>query len=198
MLPDEETRTGRPRDPSRDEAILAATLDLLGEVGFEHVTVRAIAQRAGAGLATIYRRWPTKEDLVVDAVGRLPHFAPPSAGADPVEALVGLLTGILELLQGPRRGLIPNLVGQLPHNPALAEALRNRLVRPRLAILTEQVAAISGLEPECAPEIAELIPASLFFQVLVLGRRLTAADVRRLLRTLVPQAPPSRSHCSAD
>ena len=184
-MADDGTRFGRPRDPSRDGAILTAALDLLGEVDYERVTVRAIAQRAGAGLATIYRRWPTKEDLVVEAVERVPHFSPALTGDDPFEALVSLLGGVLDLLQGPRRGLVPNLVGQLPHNPALAEALRTRLVAARLDAVAEQVGAIRGVDADRAREAAELLPASLFFQVLVLGRRLSEADVRRLVRAVV-------------
>ena len=53
-------RGGRPRDPSRDEAIRAALLRLLGEVGYGALTMDALAQEAGVGKATIYRRWRTK------------------------------------------------------------------------------------------------------------------------------------------
>ncbi|HEX6419737.1 MAG TPA: TetR/AcrR family transcriptional regulator [Acidimicrobiales bacterium] len=182
-------RSGRPRDPGRDAAILTATLDLLGEVGYEQLTVRAIAQRAGAGLATIYRRWPTKEDLVVDAVASAPDMpAPGDLDRDPAENLQNLVSSLVEALQGPRRALMPTLVGQLPHNPELAEILRTRIVLPRLAAVTEQLAAVPGVRPERVREAAELIPASLFFQSLVLGRRLGRAAVRRAIAEAIAAA----------
>jgi AcrR family transcriptional regulator len=185
----DETRSGRPRDPSRDEAILGAARDLLGEVGYEQVTVRAIAQRAGAGLATLYRRWPTKEELVVDAIATLPELPDmPDPRTDPVAGLVELVTGLVELLQGPHRELIPSLIGQLPRNPALAEALRDRIVLPRLAAVSERLAAVPGVDRERVGTAAELVPASVVFQVLVLGRQLTDDDVRRVVDTAVKAA----------
>jgi AcrR family transcriptional regulator len=185
----DETRSGRPRDPSRDEAILGAARDLLGEVGYEQVTVRAIAQRAGAGLATLYRRWPTKEDLVVDAIASMPELPDlPDPAADPVEGLVELVSGLLDVLQGRRRELIPTVIGQLPRNPALAEALRDRVVLPRLAAVSERLAAVPGVDPGRVGAAAELVPASVVFQVLVLGRRLTDDDVRRVVETAISAA----------
>src|SRR5918911_3967499 len=64
-------RGGRPRDPSRDEVIRAAILRLLAEVGYGSLTMDAVAARAGVGKATIYRRWRTKQDLVVDTISDL-------------------------------------------------------------------------------------------------------------------------------
>lgn len=65
------SRGGRKRDASRDAAILAAAIDTLGEVGFERMTMDMVAARAGAGKATVYRRWPSKEALVLDAVAQM-------------------------------------------------------------------------------------------------------------------------------
>lgn len=62
---------GRKRDHSRDAVILEATLDVLAETGYEGMTIDTVAVRAGAARATVYRRWPTKTELVLDAVKRL-------------------------------------------------------------------------------------------------------------------------------
>ena len=62
---------GRPRDSSRDVLILEVTLAVLAESGYAGLTVDKVAGRVGAARATIYRRWPTKVDLVLDAVRRL-------------------------------------------------------------------------------------------------------------------------------
>ena len=64
-------RPGRPRDPGRDVLILETTLAVLAESGYDGLTIDTVAGRVGVGRATIYRRWPTKADLVLDAVRRL-------------------------------------------------------------------------------------------------------------------------------
>jgi AcrR family transcriptional regulator len=67
---------GRPRDPRADDAILAATRDLLAEVGFERLTVTDVAGRAGVGRPTVYRRYPSKEALVAASVEALRSDVP--------------------------------------------------------------------------------------------------------------------------
>lgn len=62
---------GRPRDPALDAAILDATLELLTERGYAATSLTAVARRAGTGTPTLYRRWPSKADLVLDAVFRV-------------------------------------------------------------------------------------------------------------------------------
>ena len=61
-------RPGRPRDARCDHAILQATLDILGEGGVAGLSIDAVAARAGVGKATIYRRWTSKEALVLEAL----------------------------------------------------------------------------------------------------------------------------------
>ncbi|MDX7953992.1 TetR/AcrR family transcriptional regulator [Lichenihabitans sp. Uapishka_5] len=58
-------------DGARDAAILSATIDILVEVGFERMTVDMVAARARAGKGTVYRRWPSKTDMVLDAVAQM-------------------------------------------------------------------------------------------------------------------------------
>src|SRR5690349_5398409 len=61
-------RRGRPRATDRSPAILAATIELVDESGYDRLRVQDVATRAGVGLATIYRRWPTKQALFVEAL----------------------------------------------------------------------------------------------------------------------------------
>lgn len=63
---------GRPRDHSRDTAIEKAAIELLGEDGYEHITIEAVALRAHVSKATIYRRWKNKAELMAAAVH---HYA---------------------------------------------------------------------------------------------------------------------------
>jgi AcrR family transcriptional regulator len=62
-----EPAMGRPRDSRIDEAVLKATRDLLAEEGFAATTVQAVARRAGVGASAIYRRWPSRLELIVTA-----------------------------------------------------------------------------------------------------------------------------------
>ncbi|MFG7940506.1 TetR/AcrR family transcriptional regulator [Streptomyces cacaoi] len=64
-------RPGRKRDHTRDGAILDAALEVLTEEGYDRMTMDTVARRAKAGKATMYRRWPSKEHLVLDAVTRM-------------------------------------------------------------------------------------------------------------------------------
>src|SRR5438094_778128 len=87
-------RAGVPRDPEADRAILQATIELLGEHGYEGMSIEAVAARAGVGKTTVYRRWISKEPLVVDAVERYrsPETpAPPREGESTRDALVRVL-----------------------------------------------------------------------------------------------------------
>ncbi len=67
----EAPRRGRKRDHTRDAAILDATLEVLAEVGYTGLTMDMVATHAKAGKATVYRRWPSKTELILDAIARL-------------------------------------------------------------------------------------------------------------------------------
>src|ERR1700737_4041794 len=72
------TPMGRPRAEDRTPAILEAAKELMGEVGYDRLRIQDVADRAGAGLATLYRRWPTKQALVADAIRHhAERFLPP-------------------------------------------------------------------------------------------------------------------------
>jgi AcrR family transcriptional regulator len=74
---------GRPRDDAREAAILTATLDVLGEVGYDRLTIDAVATKAKASKATVYRRWPGKAELVVDAMQTINPIKTAVEGAAP-------------------------------------------------------------------------------------------------------------------
>jgi AcrR family transcriptional regulator len=87
----ERAVAGRPRDASIDDAVLDATLHRLARDGFAGLSLASVATEAGTSRPAIYRRWPDKESLVVDAIARLAQVAPPDIGGSPFEDLVAEL-----------------------------------------------------------------------------------------------------------
>ena len=112
---------GRPRSEEAHQAILDATLELLVEVGFSALTVEGVASRAGVGKATIYRRWPSKLPLVVEAFGQLPGFEEVDSGSV-AEDLKQMLRGYIQAFNStPLATVLPSLAGERTHNPELSE-----------------------------------------------------------------------------
>jgi len=117
------SNAGRPRSEEAHQAILRATLELLGEVGFSGLTVEGVASRAGVGKATIYRRWPSKLPLVVEAFHELPQLEDADTG-DLAEDLRVMLRSYLQLFnETPLAAVLPSLAGERRHNPELSELL---------------------------------------------------------------------------
>src|SRR3954453_18956474 len=123
--PTRSSRGGRPRDPSRDGVIRAAILRLLADVGYGALTMDAVAAEAGVGKATIYRRWRTKQDLVVDTIAELNRVdaMPPDTGSLEDDLRVMLLSRV-GVIRGPVGAATLSLLSTVPHQPALAEAFR--------------------------------------------------------------------------
>src|SRR5690348_10869274 len=96
-------RPGRPRSEQAEQAIIEATLDLFAEQGFEGVCVEAVASRAGVGKATIYRRWPNKEELLLAALGSMKSPFPEPEGTSARDDLVAMLTVMCEDKADPRK-----------------------------------------------------------------------------------------------
>ncbi|WP_308163315.1 TetR/AcrR family transcriptional regulator [Nocardia alni] len=103
-----EVRSGRPRDLVREGEILVCVLELLGEVGYDALTFEAVARRARASKATLYRRWESKRDMVVAAVK-----AGPASGASAIAIDTGSLRGDLialcERLEGTMSSADPTM-----------------------------------------------------------------------------------------
>lgn len=120
----ETPSAGRPRSEEAHQAILDATLALLAEVGFSALTVEGVAGRAGVGKATIYRRWPSKLPLVVEAFGQLPGLADIDTGtlADDLKAMLRAYLGAFN--DSPLATVLPSLAGERAHNPKLSELFR--------------------------------------------------------------------------
>src|SRR5260221_12588060 len=96
-------RRGRPRSEQADRAIIDAALSVFAESGTEGLCIEKVAARAGVGKATIYRRWPGKEDLLLDAIRALQAPLPEPAGRSVREDLVMVLSAMRDAVADPRR-----------------------------------------------------------------------------------------------
>ena len=130
-------RPGRPRNAQADEAIIDAVIALLVDEGFDRVSMDAVAARAGVSKATIYRRWPSKEAVVIHALARRtdPFAEVPEGNAR--ERLTAVLQNVLAHSQSPMGRLLPCMVGVSMSNPRLADEYRARIIEPRRARIAE-------------------------------------------------------------
>ncbi|MGH8993239.1 MAG: TetR/AcrR family transcriptional regulator [Acidimicrobiia bacterium] len=180
---------GRPRSRRSEEAILDATLGLLGEVGFSGLTIDGIAARAGVGKATIYRHWPGKAHLVVDAFrSRIPPMAVPDTGnlREDLLAVTGFL--VHGLAQSPLARILPALVEAAEQDPEL-ERLFKELGAERRAVLLgvlQRAGDRGELRPGLDLELAlELITGPIFARRLVIRRPLNPEYAESLVDALL-------------
>jgi len=98
---DRDRAAGRPRDTSIDERVLSVTRELLTEVGWDDLSVRLVATRAGVGRSSLNRRWSSKADLVLHAIlGETPDLSPFS-GTDLTGWIEWVVRGSHELFSTP-------------------------------------------------------------------------------------------------
>jgi AcrR family transcriptional regulator len=126
---------GRPRSARADEAIIEATLDLLAEgANIETLSMEAVAARAGVGKATIYRRWPNKEALIVQALAALKGPLPEVSGESLREDLLALLRPMVAARSTRAGRIVPCLIPEVQRNPEMAESYR-KLTEPRRELM---------------------------------------------------------------
>jgi len=129
-------RPGRPRSERADQAIIDAALSLFAESGPEGLCIERVAARAGVGKATIYRRWPGKEDLLLDAISALKAPLPEPAGRSVREDLVTLLGVLCQESADPRRAReFALLLGEGSKYPRLMERYVETVLEPRREVV---------------------------------------------------------------
>jgi len=180
----EGTPRGRPRSADAHRAILAATLKLLAHVGYEKLTIGEVASVAGVGKATIYRRWPSKAPLVIEAFSQFPELATPDTG-DVLGDLTTLLRSFARILETtPLSRVLPILAAECMHDPELSRLftpMRDARRQPLIDILSRSVARHElprDLDLETA---ADLIVGPIMTRVCFTGRPVHARDIRPLV-----------------
>jgi AcrR family transcriptional regulator len=124
--------SGRPRKPETATAILDAALAVFGEVGYEGMTIEAVAARAGVGKATIYRRWSSKDDLIIAAIHEvLTSDEVPEMG-DIRKTLIAIVRGAITLMKTSAAGSIfPRMAGEVAGRTPLGVRYVESVISPR-------------------------------------------------------------------
>jgi AcrR family transcriptional regulator len=188
---------GRPRQASAGKAIVDAALELLAERGFQEATMEAIAARAGVGRNTIYRRWTSKEELIVDALQELVVDLDFHDGRDTYSLLLDWIRDFARVFGDPLYGrILPVVLGELQRNPDFARVYSEQIVQPRYeALLGHLRSAVKRgeLRPDADPEqIADLLAAPPFVRTLPVGLpRMSERYAEELLETLWHGIAPS-------
>ena len=133
---------GRPRDASIDARVLAATRELLLDVGWDALSVRMVAARAGVGRSSLNRRWGSKAELVLHAIlGETPDLAPFS-GTDLAGWIEWVARGSHDLFSSPGvREAVPGLLLALRENDDLRKALWDGFSGPAAQLFAEHLQA---------------------------------------------------------
>jgi AcrR family transcriptional regulator len=193
---------GRPRDPRRDAAIRDAALVLLAEVGYERMTVDAIAAAAGVSKPTIYRRWAGKQELVADAIRLHPHT---QAVAPDTGSLRGdLLAAVRQLAdhQLEDAQVAAGLASRLRDSAELAGLIREHAVeavRGRFTQILDRAAARGELAagPAVSALFSDVAPSLIHTRVLLSLEPVDDAFVTELVdRILLPIVSPSTPKAS--
>lgn len=173
-------RRGRPLDADRTPAILDAVLELLKDSGYDQLRVQDVAEQAGVGLGTIYRRWPNKQALVIEALqcGRFIDEKLVDTG-DPVADIVATLLNLANAMAG--QGDVVGFIASIRREPDIATAWRSIAV----CNLRDRVRDLVVEARQCDPDdpaldtVTDLGPALLLYRIAVIG---DTDDVEALAR----------------
>src|SRR4051812_34431032 len=196
MVPETPVR-GRPRDPRRREAILRAAIMLVAEIGYDRMTVEALAARAGVSKPTIYRRWPGgKKEIVVEAI-RAKHVdaeSLPDAGSLRGD-LLGLLGTMIAHIDEDAH-LAAGLISQLRASEELATLMRDEvapLERRRYDALIARAVARGEVaaDTRITPLLSDVAGSVVFTRAVVTGEPLDQAFLEELVdHVLLPLFQP--------
>jgi AcrR family transcriptional regulator len=193
--PNPERRSERAR-----KAILAAALELSEDPGFQATSVEAIAKRAGVGKQTIYRWWPSKGAVVLEALHEMAGatLTFPDTG-DVVADLNTQMTEVARFLASTAGGPLAGLIGAAQSEPALAKAMIETVFQPRITACLERLRAAQRQGQLRADvdieEVMELLYGPLYYRLLLRTRAITDHQPAEILdlvfKGLAPGNPAS-------
>lgn len=133
-----QRRPGRPRSEAAGKAMLDAALEAVAECGLEGVSCEDVAARAGVGKATLYRRWPGKEDLLIAAFASLRSPLPQPKGESVRDDLIAMLDVMARDANDPRYARQFSLLhGEGARFPRLVARYKEEVVEPRRELIRQ-------------------------------------------------------------
>jgi AcrR family transcriptional regulator len=201
----DKRRPGRPRPPATDQVILRATIELLIAGGLNAATVDAIARRSGCAKTTIYRRWPSRDALILDAFRMAVRGTAEDVrttqelGEELGSTVQGSARNLLRLVTSPLfRAAFPTIARELLGDTSLGERFRAEVFQPIRAALRERLleeVERGELRADIDPDLVlDLVNGAILYRAL-LGELLderTANAVADLISTGAAPRPPSR------
>ena len=177
----------RPRvEGEREDEILDATVDLLMEVGYDRLTMDAVAKQARASKATLYRRWESKASLVVEALARgksSPHIVEHDTGSLR-EDLLATFCGH-EGMSGAATGILGSVLTAVSTDPEFAERFRAEFIAPKLAVsqaIYERAQARGEIRADIDIDlIAPALAGILLHRAYMLGAPIDDATIQRAI-----------------
>jgi AcrR family transcriptional regulator len=186
----EERAIVRRRGEQLNEAIYQACLDELREHGYANLTMDRVAARARTGKATLYRRWPSKVELVASTMHYTTptYSAPPDTGNLRDELLTLLRTGA-EDLAGPVGAAARGLIAEVVRHPELAEQLRepiaDPLIPPTMEILRRAVVRGEVPATVLSPRVASVANELSFLHFLLRGTPASQDELVEIVDTVI-------------
>lgn len=175
---------GRPRDERRDRELIEAAQQLLAEVGYDRLTMEAVAARVGAGKATVYRRWTSKVELVIDAVRSLEWTSPPPDTGALRSDLLALGEAFMAR-DALRDAVQAGLLTAATRDDSIRTAMFEVVGRPRqqafAAIVANAHARGEVPRLERWRDVSEVFPAMTFHRLVVRKQPIDADYVIRLV-----------------
>jgi AcrR family transcriptional regulator len=177
-------RPGRKRSEASRQAILAAAADLIAEMGYGALTIEKIAQRAGTGKQTIYRWWPSKADVVMEALAAKADLQLQVANAGSLEAdLRTALRASFALARKPEvTDLLRALMAEALIDPAFAERFLAQFLHRRrraLRVIFDRAVERGDLPPAVPVDtLLDVVLGTLWYRVMAVPAPLddTLAD----------------------
>src|SRR5579859_1166151 len=167
---------GRPRSEASRQAILAAAMTLLAEAGYAELTIEGIAARAGVGKQTIYRWWPSKADVLLEAGAvKADRFVPVDDQGSYRADLRAFLTASHAMANHPRfAGLLRALMAEAQLDPAFGERFRVSFLERRrdaLAVITSRARDRGDLPDHPDPgTVADIVFGTIWYRILATRR----------------------------
>jgi AcrR family transcriptional regulator len=188
---DSTTQRGRPRDSETKRLILQATRELLLEVGFPRLSIEAVAARAGAGKATIYRWWQTKGELVLEAAGDHVAIGQVPDTGDTRQDLLIAIQQLTKTFSDRLAGIVIfAVIANLDDDPNTALSFRNTRVNPWRQTAAEAIQR--GIDRGDLPantDVAftlDVIVGTVFQRTLVVPQPLTEGLDQNIIDLIAP------------